>query len=139
MEVTETAVIPRPPAAVFAAAADPLTQLKWDPDTLKRVEALGEGPLAKGSRYRGEFKGFGTVEYEFTEFDPPRRFEHLARVKAGTMRHTLTFEEVPEGTRLTQVGRLEPNLLGRLMGPMLKRGFRQRFQTIAKELTDYLA
>jgi len=137
--VTHTSVITRPPDEVFAAAADPFTQLKWDPGTLKRVEKLGEDGLARGARYRGEFKGFGTVEYEFTEYDPPRVFEHTAKVKAGIMRHTLRFEAVPEGTRLVQEGHLTPNLLGRLMGPMLKRGLKTRFATIGDELQAYLA
>ena len=138
MVVTETAVIPRPAPEVFAAAADPMVQLKWDPATLKRVESLSGGPVQKGARYRGEFKGFGRVEYEYSEYDPPRTFQHLAKIKAGSMRHTFRFEEVPDGTRLTQEGRLEPNLLGRLMSPMLKAGLRKRFRTIAAELTDYL-
>ena len=36
---------------------------------MKAVEKLTDGPLGKGSRYRGKFKGFGTIEYEFAEFD----------------------------------------------------------------------
>jgi hypothetical protein len=74
------------------SAADPSIQLKWDAGTLRRVEKLTEGPLARGSRFRGQFKGFGTVEYEFVEYEPPRRFAHQAEIKMGRMWHVFTLE-----------------------------------------------
>lgn len=137
-KVSETAIIERPPAEVFPIAADPQTQLLWDPETLKSVEKLTPGPLGQGSRYRGKFKGFGTMEYEFAEFESPRRFAHLAFMQMGKLRHTFTFEAVPEGTRLTQEGRLEPNLLGRIMWPVMSRMLRSRFRLIASEVSQYL-
>jgi hypothetical protein len=92
-----------------------------------------------GSRYRGVFKGFGTVEYEFAEFDPPRRFTHVAEIKLGRMRHACTFEGADSGTRLTQEGTLEPNLMGRLLGPMVRSMLRKRFRLIGREIGQYLA
>ena len=67
--ISESAVIRRPVEEVFDAAADPQTQLEWDPGTLRSVEKLTPGPLGQGSRYRGDFKGSGVVEYEYVEFD----------------------------------------------------------------------
>jgi uncharacterized protein YndB with AHSA1/START domain len=136
--VSHSATIARPPKTVFAAAADPFTQLKWDPGTLKSVDKLDPGPLGPGARYRGKFTGFGVVDYQFAEYEPSRRFTHLATVKMGTMRHTFTFEPVTGGTKMTQEGVLEPNLLGRLTSPLVARGLRRRFQTIATELASYL-
>ena len=136
--VSESAVIPYPPAAVFETAADPHKQLEWDPNTLKAVEKLTQGPLGPGARYRGSFKGFGVMEYEFPEFEPPRRFAHRARLPMGEVRHTFVFEPVPEGTRLTQEGQVTPNLLGRLLRPLMARRLRKRFRTIAAELDQYL-
>ena len=138
LKVSETATIQRPPAEVFPVAADPHTQLQWDPETLKSVEKLTPGPLGQGSRYRGKFKGFGTMEYEFVEFESPRRFTHLAPMQMGKLRHVFTFEAVPGGTRLTQEGRLEPNLLGRVMWPVMSRMLRSRFRVIALEVSRYL-
>ena len=132
-------VVRHPRDRVFRAAADPQQQLKWDPHTLKSVEKLTSGPLGRGSRYRGTFKGFGTVDYEFAEFDEPNRFAHLANVRVGRMRHTFTFDDVPEGTRVTQVGELQPNLMGRLMGPVFARKIARRFRLIAQELDAHLA
>src|SRR5438552_3331085 len=118
LKVVESAVIERPVAEVFETVSDPETQLKWDPDTLKCVEKLSPGPLGQGSRYRGDFKGMGTVEYDFAEFESGRKFVHHSRMRMGEMRHIFTFEPVPGGTKMTQEGVLEPNLLGRIMSPM---------------------
>src|SRR5215217_5606082 len=99
--VVESAIIEQPLARVFDTAADARKQLEWDRDTLRSVEQLTPGPLGQGTRYRGDFKGFGVVEYEFAEYEPPRRFAHQTSMKMGVMRHTFTFEQVSGGTRLT--------------------------------------
>jgi hypothetical protein len=80
----------------------------------------------------------GTVEYEFAEFDAPRRFMHRTRVLFGEMNHRLTFEAAPEGSRLTQEGWLEPNLLGRLIAPIANRMLSRRLPIVAHELQEYL-
>lgn len=136
--VEHTAVMRHPQQLVFDTAADPFAQLKWDPGTMKSVERVSDGPLERGSRFRANFKGFGIVDYEFADFDPPRKFSHRAKVKAGEMRHTLTFEEVPEGTRVTQIGEMTPNLMGKLMAPMMRKMLEKRLQTVAAEVSDYL-
>lgn len=139
LKVVETAVMERSAAELFAAAADPFTQLRWDSGTLKSVEKLGPGPLGQGARYRGTFKGFGVVEYDYADYDPPHRFSHRTTLKMGEMRHTFTFEPVAGGTRMTQAGELSPNLLGWFMQPMMARMLRKRFRAIADELRAYLA
>ena len=139
IRIETTAIVHHPRETVFAAAADADRQLEWDTGTLKSVEKLTSGPLARGARYRGTFKGFGTVEYEFADYEPPSRFAHLAKVKPGQMRHTLMFDVAPEGTRLTQTGELTPNLMGRIIAPMFRRMLAKRFETIASELEAYLS
>ncbi|MGH2756416.1 MAG: SRPBCC family protein [Actinomycetota bacterium] len=139
IRITESAIIHRSPEDIFDLAADPVRQLEWDPKTLRSVEKLTPGPLDRGARYRGSFKGYGTVEYDFVEYDPPRAFAHHATMKMGEMKHTFTLEPVPEGTRLTQVGELQPNLLGRIMSPMLRSGLKKRFRRIASELDEFTA
>jgi len=109
------------------------------PGTLRSIEKLTPGPLGQGSRYRGDLKGSDVVEYEYVEFDRPRRFAHRADAKIGRIRHVFTFEPVPEGTRLTQEAHLRRNFLGRLMGPLATRFVRKRFRVIASELGTYLA
>jgi hypothetical protein len=137
--VMESTIIAAPPAQVFAVAADPHEQLEWDPGTLKSVEALTPGPLRQGARYRGNFKGFGVMEYDFAEYVPGARFAHHTVMKMGTIRHIFTFEAVSGGTRLRQEGQVSPNLLGRLLRPVMARMLRRRFQVIGAELGQYLA
>jgi hypothetical protein len=137
-KVSESAIIERPPAEVFDIAADPYKQLEWDTGTLKRVEKLSPGPLGRGARYRGSFKGFGEVEYEFPEYEPGRRFAHHAVMKMGDMQHIFEFEAVPEGTRLTQSILVEPKGMGKLMAPFMRVMLRKRLREIAIELGHYL-
>ncbi|MBI4260227.1 MAG: SRPBCC family protein [Actinobacteria bacterium] len=130
-------ILPGSPDLVFRLAADPDEQLKWD-GAMKEVERLGEVPLGDGARYRGSFTGFGKVEYEYADWDPPRRFSHVARSPLGTMRHTFELEPAPDGTALTQRGELDPTLLGRLLSFKARRMLATRFRQLAADLTSYL-
>jgi hypothetical protein len=132
-------VIPQPLDVVFPVISDPQTQLVWDAATLRSVTKLDDGELARGSRYRGKFKGFGTVEYEFVEYQPNSRFAHRAKIPVGTMRHTITLEPEGQSTRVVQTGELEPNLLGKIAGGLVRRNLRKRFATIVDEVSSYLA
>jgi hypothetical protein len=136
--VERAEVLPHPVERVFAAAADPFTQLEWDAVTLRRVERLTEGGLGPGARYRGTFKGLGVVDYEISAYEPDRRFTHVARIPMGELEHDFVFEAVDGGTRLHQAGRLRPTLLGRLGAPVMRRMLEHRFRTIATELDRYL-
>ena len=137
--LTETDVIKHPLDAVFNAAADPQTQLKWDRGNLQRVEKLAPEPLGRGSRYRGQFKGMGTVEYEFEEFEPGKRFAHHTIMPMGDLQHILEFEAVPEGTRITQTMRVELKSFWKLLTPVMKRMMKKRLEVVPTELDDYLS
>lgn len=136
--VSESAVIEGPPAEVFGVAADPQEQLRWDQGTLRNVEKLTCGPLGRGARYRGEFKGFGTVEYEYDVFEPGKEFTHRAAMRIADVRHTFEFQEVPEGTRLTQSIVAEPKGIGKLMAPIMKVMMKRRLSVINDEIGRYL-
>jgi hypothetical protein len=139
VKVSHSSVLNHPPDLVFGTAAAPNKQLEWDSAVMKSVEKLNPGPLAKGARYRGDFGRMGrNVEYEFEEYDPPRRFAHRTKSPMGTLHHEFAFQSSSGGTQLTQAGRLDPNLLGRLGAPLVKRLFRRRFQQISEELGQYL-
>ncbi len=138
LSVTHSSLLPWPREEIFPVAADPERQLEWDAGTLKRVEKISPGPLGEGARYRGTFKGFGELEYDFVAYLPPAEFTHATTMRMGRMRHTFRFEPEPGGTRLTQIGRLAPNLLGRLMTPLIRLMLRRRFKRIAEELVAYL-
>ena len=138
IRVEHSVAIPGQPDRVFRAASDPFRQLEWDQGGMQRVEALTDGELRKGARYRGTFKGMGTVEYEFSEFEPNSRFVHVARIPLGVIRHTFMFSATPEGTRMTQVGELAPNALGRVAAPFMRKRLARRFAEVGNRLRRYL-
>ena len=138
-KVLESTIIERTPAEVFETAANPEKQLKWDSQTLQSVEKLSAGPLGKGVRYRGIFKGMGTVEYDFPEYEPGQRFVHHSVVGMGDMRHLFEIEPVPQGTRLTQSITVQPKGLWALMTPFMKIMMRNRMRTVAAELKTFLS
>ena len=135
--VSESMIIERSPTQVFNTAADPDQQLVWDSGMLKSVEKLTPGPLGPGTRYRGDFKGFGVVEYEFSEFEPDRRFAHHALMKFGDTRHIFEFETVPEGTRFTQSLIVQPKGIAKIVAPLMKPIIKRRLHTIAVEIKSY--
>ncbi len=138
LRISESVIIARAPQEIFDIAADPQVQLKWDSATLKQVEKLTPGPLAQGARYRGQFTGFGVVEYEFGEYESGKRFAHHAVMKIGDMQHIFEFEAVPEGTRLTQTLLVEPKGIGKLLAPIMPMMLRRRLRTINTELKGYV-
>jgi hypothetical protein len=138
LRVSESVIIACAPQEIFDIAADPQEQLKWDSATLKHVEKLTPGTLAQGARYRGEFKGFGIVEYEFVTYESGKRFAHHAMMNMGDMQHIFEFEAVPEGTRLTQTLLVEPKGMGKLLALIMPMMLRRRLRTINTELKGYV-
>jgi uncharacterized protein YndB with AHSA1/START domain len=136
-EVSESVTINTPAERLFGIAADPEVQLRWDAGTLRRVEKLSDGPLGAGARYRGAFKGFGTVDYEFAEYDPGRRFSHDARLPIGRMHHVFEFEPDGAATRLTQRIQVSPGGFGRVVAPLMRPMLRRRIRQIDKELKQF--
>ena len=130
--VVESAFIAYPVEVVFRTAADPQEQLRWDRDSLRRVERLSSVPLGPGARYRGDFKGVGWVEFEFLEFDPPRSYTHRTKLPLGEMRHVFTFESEAGGTRMRQEVKLSLAPLARLAAPLYAWFIRRRVRHLAQ-------
>jgi hypothetical protein len=62
----------------------------------------------------------------------------VATMPMGRMTHRFTFTPVDGGTEITQTGSLDPNLLGRLLSPLVRVMLRRRFRLIAGELSGYV-
>ena len=137
VEVSYETTIERPVEEVFRVASDPKAQLEWD-DRMTSVQPLSEAPLERGATFRARFRRMGSVTYEYADFDPPRRFSHRSRMPFGTMTHVFTFDPTASGTRMVQVGRMEPTALGRLLAPVVRRMLAKRFPQIAGDLRAYL-
>lgn len=129
--VTNSVLIAGPGASVFAAIEDPKVQMTFD-EMIRSVDKVTDGPIGKGTRFRGEFKGFGKVEYEYIDFEAGRLVVHGVKMPFGQMQHR--FEVAPEGsgsTRLVQSITAELNLLGKILWPiMMRRNMTARVTTL---------
>jgi hypothetical protein len=95
--------------------ADPKLQMNFDSDTMFSNEKISEGAIGKGIRFRGKFKGMGTIEYEYADYSINRLIEHGIKIPFGTMRHRFEFTPDDSGTKLLQSITLELNLRGKIL------------------------
>jgi uncharacterized protein YndB with AHSA1/START domain len=137
-EVETSTMLPYPRERVFEAAAVPENMLAWDAGFTRTIEKLSDGELMQGSRYAGRFKGMGRVEWEFSEFERPERFEHRSDMLFGRMFHRFAFEDAEGGTRVSQRMELVANRLGGLIWPIMRGQLRKRQLKIYRELGAYL-
>jgi ligand-binding SRPBCC domain-containing protein len=128
--VEDATEIDRPVTEVFAAFADPNVQIAYDGD-MKAVQQLTPGEIGKGTRFKVKLKGMGWVESSYDEFDQDRLIQIGVRLPFGALRHRLDFTPTEQGSRLAQRISVEPNLLGRVMWPlMVRRMMQKRVQTL---------
>jgi hypothetical protein len=78
------------------------------------------GRRQTGSRYRGSYRGFGSVEFETVELLDPDRVAFRSQTRGGTMTHTFEVKAERGGTLLRQRMELEPQGLMRAVGPAMK-------------------
>jgi hypothetical protein len=113
--------------------------MTYDGEMMRSVEQLTPGAIGKGSRFRGDFKRMGKVEYEYADFEQDRLIEHAVRMPFGSARHRFDFADAGSGTTLTQTITVRPNLLGRIAWPlMVKRMMSKRVQTLNGLVRDYV-
>jgi uncharacterized protein YndB with AHSA1/START domain len=124
-EATNSVVVRRPPADVFAFLADGENNARWRPGVIDIRLKSGDG---RGAIYEQGVKGpFGrrvAADYEVTDFEPGSRLAF--RAIAGPVRPEGSYEleEVDGGTRVTFMLRLTPHGFSRLMTPMVARTMR---------------
>jgi uncharacterized protein YndB with AHSA1/START domain len=129
--VSDSVQIQRPVEKVFGALADPQVQMRYDGEMMRANEQISPGPIGKGTRFRGKFKGMGTLEYAYEEFEPNRLIQVFVKIPFGRMRHRFEFAAEGDGTRLSQSISMELNALGSILWPvMMKRMMQKRVRTL---------
>jgi uncharacterized protein YndB with AHSA1/START domain len=125
-------VINRPVEKVFDFVADERNEPRFNTQ-MRRAEQISDGPIGLGTRFRAEVVSMGRpveMEIEFTGFERPHRLASTTRMSAMDVRYTLTFDPVPEGTRMRWSGDLETRGILKLMSPMVSvMGRRQEQRT----------
>jgi uncharacterized protein YndB with AHSA1/START domain len=116
-------VINRPVEEVFDFVADERNEPRYNPGML-RAELLSPEPVGLGSRFRAEMRTRPrpvVMTTENTGYDRPRRLASTTRLSTMNIQGTLTFDPVPEGTRMRWSWNLQPRGLLKLATPMVAR------------------
>jgi uncharacterized protein YndB with AHSA1/START domain len=124
--------IARPPEEVFDFVADERNEPRFNPQMV-RAEQVSPGPIGPGTRFRAEVASRGRpveMVIEFTDFERPRRLSSSTGMSVMDVRGTLTFDPVPEGTRMRWHWELAPRGYVRLLGPLVARMGRRQEEAI---------
>jgi uncharacterized protein YndB with AHSA1/START domain len=133
-------IINLPVEDVFDFVADERNEPLYNPQML-HAEQTSSGPIGLGTQFRVESKTMGrtvAMTIEFTAYERPRRLTSSTHISTMDVRGTLTFEPVPQGTRMRWSWKLEPHGLLKLMTPMLATMGRRQERTIWTGLKRYL-
>ena len=121
MQIVVEELIRAPRAITFALASD----VKGWPEHIsgiKSTELLTREPIGAGTRFRETRHIHGSLsseELSFAEFDPPHSFVLTAENHGARYRIDHTFEETPDGTRLTLTFAATPvTMSARLLSPL---------------------
>jgi carbon monoxide dehydrogenase subunit G len=118
---------PRTADEAFAYMARFSNVSEWDP-TVAAAQQLTDGEPALGTRFRVVIRWLGReieLEYEITEFEPPRRL--VLRAENGTSVSEDTVEVVARGrgSDVTYDARIDLKGVGRLFDPLLGLAFKR--------------
>ena len=114
-------VIDRPVEDVFDYVADECNEPTYNSE-MRFAEKISDGAIGVGTHYRAEVVSGGRpvpMVIEFIEYERPRRLVSKTTMSAMDIGYTLTFEPVPEGTRMGWSGEIEPHGMLKLMGPLV--------------------
>jgi hypothetical protein len=119
--------VDRPVAEVFDYMANFSNENEWN-SVAHNVAQLNPGPLAAGSRFKGDYDRMGTVEYLIKEYARPDHLEGEGRAKMLTWDSTFDFSARHGGTSL--VATIDPHPRGvlRLAKPLMERVMKGQMQ-----------
>jgi hypothetical protein len=133
-------VIDRPVEEVFDVVADERNEPRFNP-RMRLVEQISDGPIRVGTRFRAETVSVGRpveMVIEYTGYERPRRLASMTHMSSMDIHYTLTFEPVPEGTRMRWSGDVEPRGILKVMSPVVARMGRRQEQAIWSALKHLL-
>ena len=122
MRFTNTVVIDRPPALVFAYLADLENLPRWN-YAIQETRKITSGPVKVGSRYRQTrtVPVRSEESVEVTEYDPGRRLTITGTLGAFPAQLTYALDPAGSATRLTNTVDLTPPRPLRPLAPLATR------------------
>jgi uncharacterized protein YndB with AHSA1/START domain len=133
-------IINRPIEDVFDFVADERNEPRYNPRML-HAEQSSAGPIGVGTRFCAESKAMGrTVEMtiEFTAYERPRRLASSTHLSTMDIQGLLTFDAVPQGTRMQWSWDLEHRGMLKLVVPLVAVMGRRQERAIWSSLKRYL-
>ena len=134
-------VIRRSVDEVFDFVADERNEPRYNP-RMVLAEKISPGPVGVGTRFRVVTRSMwrtAEMTIEFTAYERPRLLAVSAHLSTMEIEGRLTFDPVPEGTRMTWSWDLEPSgVLKLLGGPIVARNGERQEQTIWTNLKHLL-
>lgn len=134
-------VIGRPVEEVFDFVADESNEPRYNP-RMGRSDKITNGPIGVGTRFRAETTSMRRpvpMVIEFTGYDRPRRLASTTHLSSMDLQGTLTFDPIPEGTRMQWSWDVEPQGVLKVMTPLVAlmgRRQEQRIWTGLKHLLE---
>ena len=140
--IDDELVIERPVEEVFDFVADERNEPRYNPRML-RSQKLSPGPIGVGTRFRAEMEMKGRrrpveMTVEFTDYERPRRLASSTHMATMDIAGTLTFDPVPQGTRMRWEWDLRPRGLVKLLSPVIGPLGRRQEQAIWSNLKRLL-
>jgi hypothetical protein len=132
--------INRPVEEVFDVVADERNEPRYSPRLLW-VEKVSSGPIGRGTQFRAATKTMGRpvqMTIEFTDYERPRHLASLTHLPTMEIRGALSFDPVPEGTRMGWSWELQPRGLLRLLRPLIARMGKRQEEAIWAGLKQFL-
>jgi carbon monoxide dehydrogenase subunit G len=124
------------PERAFEYIADARNEARWNPWAVS-VEKVGDGPVAKGTRFRGCYRRVGKADQWLSEYAPPRHVVYQSDKMDGRM----TFDLQPVGpgrTRVELVAEAHPTGVMALLAPLMRPMMRSHIDDLAKGITREL-
>ena len=133
-------IIHRPVDEVFDFVADERNEPRYNPQMRRlnrpRLDRLASGPHSVQRACHGADRWMMTIT--FTEYQRPRRLTSATHLSTMDIQGTLTFDPVPEGTRMRWSWNLKPRGMLKLMTPVIALIGRRQERTIWTGLKRYL-
>ena len=127
VDVRVETVIERPVEEVAAFAGDPTNAPQWYVN-IRSVQWRTPPPLAVGSRMDFVARFLGreiAYTYEVTDLVPGERLVMRTAEGPFPMQTTYTWEQVPEGTRMTLHNTGEPSGFAKVARPVMEKAMRR--------------
>lgn len=133
-------IINRPVQDVFDFVADERNEPRYNPE-MTECELLTEEPIGQGSRFHAQMSMRGKpvqMAIEFTDFQRPRLLASASHLSTMEIEGRLTFDPVPQGTRMAWFWELHPKGPLKLLSPLVTRMGRRQEERIWTELKHVL-